>query len=172
MGTVNEVENAIRRGILLLVQTVQTHQTDQRDALLCTLREEAVRRALGITRVEDVQTELVGRDLVGRQAIDVLHHQLPQRRLSVQTRTLQQLGPNTAGGGHLVGELTHLIDLVVTDDGILERHGQHLVGGEGGVQRDEAQLRVHRIFAGGEQTRTLHLLIVRSRLETNRLHVG
>ena len=59
VGTVDEVEDTIRGGILMLVQPVKAHQTDQRDALLFTLREEAVRRALRIARVEDVQAELV-----------------------------------------------------------------------------------------------------------------
>ena len=172
MGTVDEVEDTIRRGILMLVQTVETHQTNQRNALLRTLREESVRRTLHIAGVQNVQAELVGRNLIGRQAIDVLHHQLPQRRLGVQAGALQQLDTNTVGGGHLIGELTDLIHLVVTDHRVLERHSQHLVGGEGGVQRDETQLGVHGILIGAEQTRTLHFLVVRSRLHADGLHVA
>ena len=172
MGAVNEVENTIGRGILLLVQTVQTHQPNQRNALLRTLREETIRGALGVARVEDVQAEFVGRDLIGRKAIHVLHHQIPQRRFGVQVRALQQLGTYTVRGGHLVGELTHLVHFVVADHGVLERNGQHLVGGQRGVQGDETQFGVHRVFVGRQQTRTLHLFVVGSGLKSDGLHVA
>ena len=172
LGSVNEVENTIRRGILLLVQPVQAHQTDQRYTFLGTFCEETVRRACRITCVKDVQTELVGRNLIGRKIVHVLHHQLPQWGFGIQGGTLQQLDTQTVRSSHLVGELTHLIHLVVTDHRVLERHGQHLVGCQRGIQRDEAQLGVHRVLVGGKQSRTLHLFVVGARFQTDGLHVA
>ena len=161
-SSVNEVEDTVRSGILLLVQSVQTHQPDQRDTLLGTLREETVGRAFRVTRIENVQAELVSGKLISGKTVNILHHEFPQRRLGVQAGTLQQLDTDTVRGGHLIGELTHLINMVVTDDRILEGHCQHLVSCQSRIQRDETQFGVHRVFTGRKQTGTLHFFVVGS----------
>ena len=126
-GIVDEVENTIRVGVLLLVQTVQTQQPDQWDALLAALGEETVRHTLSVTRVENIQTEFLIGNLISRKAIHVLHHEFPEGRPGVGVAALQQLHADTLGSGNLIGEFTDLIDFVVADDRVLEGNGQHLV---------------------------------------------
>ena len=168
---VDEVENTIRNRVLLLVQSIQPHQLDQCDALFVTRVEEAVGNAFVIAGVEDVQTEVIFGNLIGIQTVNVLHHQVPQRRFGIQRGALQQLDAQAVRCADLIGKFADLIDVVIADDGILESNGQHLIGGECRIQRDEAELGIDGVFGGRKQTGTLNLLIINAGSQTARTEI-
>ena len=114
-GTVQEVKHTItaRDGVVLCGQVIQTHQVEQRDAFDRTFSEIAIRCAVGVAVVEDVQHKVLRTNLVGPDVVDVLHHQVPNGHLCVHRSAFQQLSHQHLGCvDALVGEFTDLIDLV------------------------------------------------------------
>ena len=112
---IQEVKHAIAtsNGVVLRGQVVQAHQVQQSDAFHRALSEIAVRRAVGVTVVEDVQHEVLRPDLVGPDVVDVFHHQVPDGHLGVHRGAFQQLGHQYFWRvDALVGEFTDLVDLV------------------------------------------------------------
>ena len=141
-GIVQEVEHTItaRDGVVLRGQVIQAHQVKQRDTFHFAFGEISVWGAVGVAVVEDVEHEVVGADLISSYVVDVLHHQVPNRHLGVYGSAFQKLGDqNFRRIDVLVRELTDLVYLVRTDDGVLVGDGQGLVGIEVDIQGDEAQ---------------------------------
>ena len=137
---VQEVEHAIaaRSGVVLRGQVVEAHEVKQRNAFRRAFGEVAHRGSVGVAIVEDVQQEVLRADLIGPEVVDVFHHQVPDGHLRVDRGAAQELGDQYIGCvDALVGELTHLVDLIGADDGVLVGHGKGLVGVEGDVKRNE-----------------------------------
>ena len=134
---VQKVEHAItaRDGVVLRGQVVEAHQVQQRYAFHTAFGEVAVGRAARVAVVENVQHEVLRTDLVGPHVVDVLHHQVPNGHFGVHRCAFQQFGyQHVWCVDALVGELTHLVDVIRADDGVLVGNGQGLVGVEADIQ--------------------------------------
>ena len=140
------------------VKAVQTHHLQQGDALQGLFGQVGEVGAGGVALVLDVHAEFCL--LHTRcQVVDILHHQVPVGLVRIVRRVLQCLDKEAVVGvRHVGGKLTHLVG--ATAIGVLVGHGEHLVGLQAGLQRDEAQTRVHRVLRGVEQTRAGQFLIV------------
>ncbi len=140
------------------IQTVEPHHTEQCGRLQFFLRQIGQIGACGVALVFYVEFETLLLD--GRcQIVDVFHHQAPVGLLGVVGCILQRLDEETPVClGDIRRELAHLIR--PSPIGVLEGHGQHLVGLQSRLQRHIAKGLVDGIFAGGEQTRTRQFLVV------------
>ena len=99
--------------------------------------------------------------MIGSDVVDILHHQVPDRHLGIDRGAFQQLGDQHLWCvDALVGELTHLVDFIRADDGVLVGDGQGLVGVEADVQGDEAQFGVNRVFGVAQTAGVFHFLEV------------
>ncbi len=157
----HEVEHPVGLRVPLHVEPVQVEHPDQRYALRegvrllggrCLHWKKAL-KAVPRVFVLYVQPEVLLVDLVGPDAVDVLHHQVPGRLADALGARLQQLGEE-----HLVGEvagvgagvvriyrqLTDLKDLPIVLVAVGDGHD--LVGLHVDVQGDEAELRVDGVF--------------------------
>ena len=168
---VDVVELSVGVGLHVGVESVQAHHLQQRDALELLFGQVGEVCAGGVALVLDVHAE--GRLLHARgEVVDVLHHQVPVGLLRVVAGVLECLDEEAVVGvGHVGGELSHLVGTSAV--GILVGHGQHLVGLQSGLQRDESQARVHGVLRRAEQPGAGQLLVVFAALEAvPRLQLG
>ena len=151
-------------GLQVTIQTVQSHHPQQRTALQLFLGQIGEVGAGGVALVLDVELELLLLHIRG-QVVHVLHHQSPVALCGTALGVLQGLDEEHLTGLCLVtGKLTHLIGLSVV--GVLESHGQHLIGLQASLQRDVAQRCIHRVFARVEQAGRGQFLIVGATVES------
>ena len=150
------VEEAVGVCLVVIVQAVAAQASQQGDVL--DLGNVVEVNAGRVALVLDVQTELGLLD-IRSQIVDVLHHQSPVDLLGIVAGILQGLDVESLVGiGMLGGKLTDLVRSSAI--GIFEGNGQHLVGLQGGLQRDITQGLVQGIFRRGQQSGGSQLLVV------------
>ena len=87
----NIVELAVAVQVVVGVQTVQLHGTQQGGVLQLFLGDIGQIHARAVALILDVQTELLAAHAAGAQVVDVLHHQFPAGRFGASGGALQQL---------------------------------------------------------------------------------
>ena len=156
----HKVEEAIRVGIAIGVQTIQSQHTNQQLIGGIALRQVVHVGTCRVALIHHVQLELLLLHRIGSQGIDILHHQVPIAHIGRHGRTFQQLHIKAIGGVRLAirRELTHLIGLAPIDKA--ESHTEHLIRLQLGAQRDITQFLIQGIFRSLQQAGTLYLLKV------------
>ena len=125
--SVDEVKLSVGVGLVVGIQTVQVHGTEQDGSLQGVLGQVVEIDAAGVRLVLDVQTEFLLLQAVGAKGIDIAHHQSPCGERRTGGATLQHLQHQClVGACKVAGELTHLIGLCTV--GVFVGHGQNVVG--------------------------------------------
>ena len=96
--------------VVVGVQTVQLHGTQQGSVLQLFLGDVGQIHARAVALILDVQAEFLAAHAAGAQVVDVLHHQFPTGRLGTAGGALQQLNEKRFRIVAEVGrKFTHLI---------------------------------------------------------------
>ena len=133
-NSLHVVKNAVGKRVTVVVHLVRAQCLHQQFIFDAGLRQKRNGQSGGIVAVQDVQAEILLSQLERVQAVDVLHHQIPEWHLHVEHRTLEQLEKECFGWvDAVVGKFAHLVNATVCR--VLVGYGQYFVLVERGIQR-------------------------------------
>ena len=141
----NVIENSVGKGVAVAVDFVCAQGLHQELVLDAGLRQKRNGQTRGVVSVQDIQTEILLRQLEGIQAVHILHHQVPNGHAHIQDRTFQKLQNQRFRRIYsVVGKLPHLVHAAVGR--ILISNRQYLVLVQRRIQGDIPQLGMKTVF--------------------------
>ena len=90
-GIIDKVEHSVGIHVLLIVHSVQAEHLQKRYALIVSISEISRLHSVFVCLIQNIQTKILFRNLVSiGNAIDILHHQFPNRVANIERRAFQQ----------------------------------------------------------------------------------